>query len=378
MRKTVTLFMVCMMALTLGIAQENTSPIPEVASPTYFDVSPPLRDIPIVPPFNANKTKRNEELKNRAYPFAETALPKGPDPAWQKEMGLQDVARELGVDIAGISNINSTIPPDTQGDIGPDHYFQVVNVSFQIWDNSGTSLYGPANITTIWSGISISSSVSDPIVLYDEQADRWFVSIFKTTSPYEIYVAVSTTGDPTGTWNRYEYSWTTKPDYAKYGVWRDGYYMGANTGGSDVAVFERSDMIAGNASPSVVKFDNPNRPGVGFHAIQPLDNDGTWSPSGSPGLFITMNDDAWGGSDQLWIYELDVNWTFTWLSTFSRVQTINVSSFDSNFGPNWDNIKQPGTTQELDAIPEVLMYRAQYRNFGTHQTIVCCHNVDVD
>ena len=99
----------------------------------------------------------------------------------------------------------------------------------------------------------------------------------------------------------------------------------------------------------------------------------------NPGLFITINDDAiGGGSDQLWIYELDVNWTTPANSTFTRTQQLNVAAFDSNFGNNWDNIKQPGTSAELDAIPQVIMNPPQYRNFGAYETIVCCHTVDVD
>ncbi len=359
----------------LVLAQEFNS---TVILPDYFDVSPPLRDIPVEPTFKKDTLVRNPMMRIRNHPFAETALPKGPDEAWQQEMGTQGAERGAPtINFEGISNINGSIPPDTQGDVGPNHYFQVVNSSYQIFDKQGNSLLGPLNTTSIWSGFTI-SSIADPIVLYDSQADRWFISVFKTTSPYSIYIAVSTTGDPTGSWYRWSYTWATKPDYPKYGVWRDGYYMGCNTSGQDVAVFDRSSMIAGNASPQAVTFDNSNRPNIGFHAIMPLDNDGTFAPAGSPGLFITINDDAWGGSDQLWIYALSVNWSNPSAATFNRVQQLNVTAFDSNFGPTWDNIAQPGVAQELDAVPEVLMFRAQYRNFGTHQAIVCTHSVDVN
>jgi PKD repeat protein len=92
-----------------------------------------------------------------------------------------------------------------------------------------------------------------------------------------------------------------------------------------------------------------------------------------------MSDDAFNsGTDQLWLYELAVDWTTLSASTFNRVQQLDVSPFDSNFGNDWTNIKQLGTTQELDAIPQVIMNVPQYRNFGTYQTIVCCHSVDVD
>ena len=170
------------------------------------------------------------------------------------------------------------------------------------------------------------------------------------------------------------------PDYMKFGIWEDGYYMATNTSsGDDIYVFERSVMLTGGASPQMVQFDNPNRPNSGFHCIMPFDCDWSYAPNGTPGGFITINDDAWGGSDQLWIFECSVDWNNTSNSTFTRTQTINTAAFDANFGSTLDNISQKGTSQELDGIPQVLMYRAQYINFGGgDERIVCNHTVDVD
>jgi hypothetical protein len=89
----------------------------------------------------------------------------------------------------------------------------------------------------------------------------------------------------------------------------------------------------------------------GFMMVPPLDCDGDAPPSGQPGMFIAQVDDAFnGGTDQLWIYELDVDWATTTNSTFTRVQQLDVEPYDSNFGNNWNNIKQPNTSQELDGI----------------------------
>jgi hypothetical protein len=153
-----------------------------------------------------------------------------------------------------------------------------------------------------------------------------------------------------------------------------------NSSGNDIYVFERSQMLNG-LTAQMAAFNNAWRPTTidGFMCVPPLDNDGAFAPTGSPGLFVTINDDAiGGGSDQLWIYELAVNWTTPANSTFTRTQQVNVAAFDSNFGTDWDNISQLGTTRQLDAIPQVIMNVPQYRNFGTYQTIVCCHTVDVD
>ncbi len=113
-----------------------------------------------------------------------------------------------------------------------------------------------------------------------------------------------------------------------------------------------------------------------------MDNDGTYAPANSPGIFLCFNDDAWttGTSDQLWIFELDVDWSTPANSTFSRTRQLNVAAFDSDFGSSNANIVQPGTSSEihhLDAVCELIMNKPQYLNFGTHQSIVCCHTVKV-
>ncbi|MEZ5195340.1 MAG: GEVED domain-containing protein [Bacteroidales bacterium] len=376
-KSLLSLFLGIVLVSATTFAQDQESPKPVVDYPVHFEITPPLTElIPTTTP-PEKKHENNEDAKVREYPYY---TPSGDDPVWQKSMGTLGVTDGLTRNFAGI-NASSLSPSDDNGDIGPNHYVQMVNAKFQIFDRDGTSLYGPVNINTLFSTLPGGTCNSgDPIVLYDEWADRWLLTQFSICGSTEyMHIAVSQTADPTGSYYIWAYSWgTSVPDYPKFGIWRDGYYMGLNCGTEDIVVFNRSSMIAGAASPAVVKFDNSWRPASGLHCVQPLDNDGTMAPSGEPGHFITINDNAWGGSDQLWIYELDVNWSFPWLSTFNRTQTLNVSSFDSNFGGTWENIPQPGTTQKIELLSQVLMYRAQYRNFGSYESIVCCHDVDVN
>jgi hypothetical protein len=194
-------------------------------------------------------------------------------------------------------------------------------------------------------------------------------------------MAVSTTNDPLGTWYQYSFPVDAMPDYPKFSVWADGYYMGDNnSGGNDIYVFERNEMLTGGTAHAV-GFNNPYRPqsSDGFMCVPPVDNDGTLAPAGSPGLFVAFNDDALGGgSDQLWIYECHVDWTNLASSTFNRTEQIDVEPFSAYFNATWDNITQKGTSQKLDGIPQVVMNAPQYRNFGTYQTMVLCHTVNVD
>lgn len=356
----------------------------------FHGLSRPLRDIPAMTADEFDKMEidaakpRNEEMRERSYPFANKAFPKGDDPAWQRKMGNTNILKATGVSFDG--QTSPYYPPDCNGAAGPGYFMQTINCVYAIYNKTGALVSGPANMNTLFTGVTgATCNDGDPIVLYDEQADRWVAIEFSIcgSNDYMLF-AISQTNNPTGAWYRYSFDVDDMPDYEKVGIWQDGYYMGTNNssaGKRDIYVFNRAQMLSGAATAQMVAFDNPWRPTTidGFMCVPPVDNDGVAAPAGSPGLFITMNDDAIaGGTDQLWIYELAVNWTTPASSTFNRVQQLNVPAFDSNFGNNWTNIKQPGTTQELDAIPQVIMNAPQYRNFGAYQTLVCCHTVDVD
>ena len=358
-----------------------------IGTGTYHGLTPPLRDLPTITPeqFKAMEEsgyERNDELQNRSYPYAEGALPEGPDPAWQKEMGNTRSGRGLIMNFNGQQS--PYYPPDANGTAGPLYYMQTINAVYAIYDKtSGTIVAGPTDMNELFSGLPGSScNDGDPLVLYDEQADRWLAVEFSICSSNDrMLIAVSQTSDPTGSWHKYSFDVADTPDYEKFGIWPDGYYMGTNNAfGNDIYVFEREQMLNGGTA-QFAGFNNPWRPTSidGFMCVPPLDNDGPAAPAGAPGLFITISDDAIaGGTDQLWIYELEADWVTPNNSSFSRVQQLNVPAFDSNFGNSWDNISQPGTSQKLDGIPMVVMNRPQYRNFGTYETIVCCHTVDLD
>ncbi len=375
-------------------AQNQSVPVhpTSVGTGTYWGLSRPLRDIPplTAEQIQALKQKYTKRIMNpgkgeRTYPFADVALPKGDDGAWQKEMGTRNLFRSPQVNFEGQEA--ASFPSDDNGTVGKSHYMQTVNTTYAIYDKTGTKVVGPTPMNKIFDTVpGANRNDGDPVMLYDEQADRWLATEFsvpKDGTPNYILMAVSQTNNPTGKWHVYSFVAATMPDYPKFGVWRDGYYMGDNNGNgtNDTYVYERSKMIIGDKNPQVVGFTNPNRPGGtgGFRVVPPLDNDGPFAPEGSPGLYIAVNDDAQSGTtDQLWIYELAVNWTNLTASTFSRVQQIDVQPFNNNFGPGEENIRQKNVDRKLDAVPQIIMNAPQYRNFGTYQTIVCCHTVNVD
>ncbi len=378
----------CMQAfLNLIYAQDIPAKPTMIREGVFRGISKPLRDNPPMSAeqYNAMVEKAKKKAKNTpwekpTYPFAST-LPKAPDEVWQKSDGA--ATDMIMAPIANFEGQNSPYyPPDCNGATGPNHYMQTVNTTYAIYSKSGTLLAGPTNMNLLFGNvIGANNNDGDPIILYDEQAGRWVAVEFSISGSNDYMLfAVSTTNDPTGTWYQYSFDVVDMPDYEKIAVWRDGYYMGTNTQpatGNDIYVFERSQMLVGGTA-RMVAFDNPYRPGTGVVVVPPVDNDGVAAPVGTPGTFIAFNDnDVSGGTDQLWLYELAVNWTTPASSTFNRTQQINVAGFDSQFANGWDNITQPGTSMKLCAISTVIMNVPQYRNFGTYQSIVCCHTVDV-
>ena len=388
--KKFTLLLAVMLALSSMLPAQDKPVSPTFTGVgVYHGLSQPLRDLPALTQEEYDKMEldamkpRNEELRLREYPFAATALPKGNDPVWQNEMGSTSALKAAIATFDGQSS--PYFPPDANAASGPNHIMQTINTVYAIYSKTGTLLVGPTNLNLLFGNVTgATCNDGDPIILYDEQAARWVMVEFSICGSNDyMLVAVSQTNDPTGSWYRYSFDVDDMPDYEKIGIWQDGYYMATNNSANnkkDIYVMERTKMLSG-LTAQMVGFDNPWRPTTidGFMCVPPVDNDGAFALAGSPGLFITMNDDAiGGGSDQLWIYELAVNWTTPASSTFNRVQQLNVPAFTSDFGANWDNIKQQGTTRELDAIPQVIMNAPQYRNFGSYQTLVCCHTVDVD
>lgn len=353
----------------------------------FVGVSPPLRDLPAMSKEELTqiekkaKRMKNEEWERPTYPFASIAQPKGPDPVWQNSMGQSSTNSKAPMQFFE-GQSSPYYPPDCNGAAGPNHYMQTVNCTYAIYSKTGTLLAGPTNMNLLFGSVTGANyNDGDPLIMYDEQANRWVAVEFSIsgTNDYMLF-AVSTTSDPTGTWYQYSFDVVDMPDYEKIGIWPDGYYMATNTQpttGNDIYVFERSKMLQG-LTAQMVAFDNPYRPGTGVVEVPPVDNDGPAAPAGAPGTFIAFNDDGvGGGSDQLWLYELAVNWTTPASSTFNRTQQLNVAAFDTQFN-NWEDIDQPGTTRNLCAISTVIMNAPQYRNFGTYQSIVCCHTVDVD
>jgi len=381
-------------AVVFGPLQAS-SQVAEVRNAVYSDVSIPLRDMkPVKRHFWEKWMRETErEIPNK---FRKVSPGSVMDNAVQQvyNNGNKAVATTPILNFNGLTDANNTggrcTPPDPAGDVGPNHYVQAVNCMLQIYNKSGVSLYGPVETSTIWSGFSgnwTGHNDGDAIVLYDENADRWIISQFAidcSGSPYTEYqmVAVSTTADPTGSYYRYAFQFDYMPDYGKLGVWNDGYYMAANrfntNSGSTpfigvaAAVMERSKMLTGDASARMIYFKTETLGGSGSaagdncYSMLPSDCDGSFPAAGTPNYFAYVDPSA-----ELRIWALHADWVTTANSTFTYVTKLNVAAYNE-----LGSVSQQGTSNSLDGLGDRLMFRNQYRNFGSYETFVTCHNVD--
>jgi len=185
-------------------AQQSMSPT-KIITPTHFDVSQNLRDVEPIPPGYRTRSWKDNLIKNEEgflNEFSRPSVMTGPDPVLQDAINSsRETNINVGQNFAGVNNKNGVAPPDTDGDVGPNHYFQMVNLSYAVWDKNGNQLLAPADNQTIWEGFDDgqpydNANDGDPIVLYDSHADRWLVSQFAfNTSNNKFYelVAISTT-----------------------------------------------------------------------------------------------------------------------------------------------------------------------------------------
>ena len=353
----------------------------KVIKPIAFDKSEALRDVKIIAPGYRDRSWKEKVIPNEEGfldMFNSPSSFTGRDPVLQDHISANREAATVGKNFAGVPNLSGLAPPDTDGDVGPDHYFQMVNLAFEIFDKNGNLLYGPADNSTIWDGFTgtwTGTNDGDPIVLYDEYADRWLVSQFALPNypkgPFYELIAVSATGDPMGAWYRYAYEFYNMPDYPKFGIWPDGYYLTINQFaprrlnfvGAAVCVVDRNAMLSGDPNAGIQYFNL----GTAEGSLLPADADGAAPPAGSPNYLATLY------TNGIKFFKAQIDWNTTSNSTLSVMDFITVSPFSYSS----ITINQPGTSQTLDAMSTRLMYRLQYRNFGNYEVMLTNHTVNV-
>jgi hypothetical protein len=304
-------------------------------------------------------------------PRAPTAMP--PPAAHFEGLSSDDNASVTG---------GRPLPPDPVGDVGPSHYVQMVNTLVGIYSKAGTLLVPFFAIHVLFETVGPPCAFSDsgdPIVVYDPLADRWLLSQLcgETTSAREHeLIAVSTTGDPTGTYFVYDFVLPNDKfnDYPHFGVWPDAYYMTNNQfedggfAGGGAYAFDRLKMLAGDPTASYVYFDQGViAPGVGGQL--PSDLDGVVAPpSGTPNLFIDFRADEIGDpADALRLFEFHVDFADPESSTFTARPDVPLAAFDPRDSADRASVAQPPpatAAQFLDSLAGQMMHRIAYRTLS--------------
>ncbi len=365
------------MLLSLSVSLFAQSGPTTIRHDVHHDVSPPLSEMIKHAPPPSLQRRPAEPMKQIPLPAGLAALQEDPviqvgtvppptPPVTTSFEGLG--AGQYGFSVTGA-------PPDTEGTVGATQYVQWVNTSFAIFNKStGALISGPTAGNTLWSGFGggcQTNNDGDPIVLYDKAAQRWVFSQFSvSTTPYLQCIAVSTTSDATGTYNRYAFQYANFPDYPKLSVWTDAYYISFNMftntfQGADACAYDRSAMLAGAATATQICFQQSSS----VASLLPSDLDGsTAPPAGSPAFFVNINGSA------LNVFKFKVNSFSPASATFAQA-----ASFPITFSPACRNggacIPQSGTSEQLDSLSDRLMYRLAYRNFGDHEAMVVNHAV---
>jgi len=305
-------------------------------------------------------------------------LPKGNDPLvnFDSEVTKKQTRDPI---LTFQSTTSTATPGDPTGEIGRDYYLASWNSSFRFFNLDGS----PATPNTSLSNLFGPNESGDPIVLYDSEADRYIVSSMGSSA---LNFAVSVSNDPVNDgWHVYnaasnQFPTSGFPDYPKYSIWSDGYYVTTNQGGDNLFVIERDKVLTGDSTASIQAFDTPSQTTAGFASAQVFDIVDDDHPAAGNATLVYMQDDSWGGitTDHLKLWTINIDWANPSNSSISSPVQLNTTAFNSTFdGGSFSNLEQP-SGPDIDAMQWTIMNQAQFRKFPTHNSAVLNFVVDVD
>jgi len=365
-------------------AEEAAGSRMQVFFDSYHDTSLPVREYSTALPQGKIPPEiehpRPRQILSGRQPFVA-------DLAEQDLKIAPPVSAKVGLNLEGIPNSANGqglegIPSDNNLAAGATQVVEVINTAWQVFNKkTGKSEFGPQQISAIFTGMSGLCGQgqtffwTDPIVMYDQIANRWIITQIAADSNFTTgneCIAVSTSSDATGKYHRYAYTFGTNVfnDYDKLAVWPDAYYASYNLFSpnsfiaADACAYDRAAMLKG-AKAKVVCFQNPNE-----FALLPSNLDGaTMPPKGEPNFFVDL-----ATTSSLHLYRFHVDFAKPKNSKFTGPVNIKVTTFNLACGGG-GCIPQPGTTQKLDSLGDRLMFRLAYRNFGDHEALVASHSV---
>ncbi len=370
-RRLVVVAMMFCVAIAASAATVQRNPI--VTHENKHDVSLPLK----VMAANAPAPPKGQIImREHPSPKHFVGNTNGIDSAVQQEF-LPSVSTTTLLNFDAITGAQGgAIPPDTNGSVGATQFVLITNFDYAVYDKkTGSQILAPTRINTIWSGFGgqcQSDNGGDPIALWDKIAQRWVIEQLEyfVNNQNLVCVAVSTSADATGSYNRYSFNFGSPlPDYPKLAVWPDAYYLSVNSfgvGAGEPCALDRTAMLAGQTAS--MQCFTPNAVNFSF---MPSDLDGsTLPPSGAPNHFIELGNNT----NTLDEYDFHVDFTNPSNSTFTGPNVITVPNYALVCGGG-TCIPQPSPGELLDTLGDRLMYRLAYRNYGDHESMVINHTV---
>jgi hypothetical protein len=307
----------------------------------------------------------------------------GVDPALQTSSPIHPSKAPI---LTFVADISQATPSDPTGAVGPNHYIGAWNSAFRIFDKTGAPLTNELSLATIFPG----NTLGDPIVFFDpfienepgEPRGRFVITEFDN-NPNGFEIAVCQGPDPVNDgWYVYRNQFTTGafPDYTKFAVWSDGYYVTANIGSSNRLFAVEKEQMAQGLPAQFIRFPLPGISTNGFYSPHGFNATGGSEPELGDFCVVYLQDDAWGGvsDDHLKIWTVNVNWEDTGSSTISSPQELTTADFISVFdGGSFANLDQPGGP-DIDALQATVMNQAQFRKFDGYNSALLNFVVDTD
>jgi hypothetical protein len=377
----------------VSLGADYVSP-PSVPERFFLDA----RTRPVVPDWKAGDPIR--EIPRQFH--GEEDLQRNPPPPANPVTSKIDILAELqrntpahgtgGGFVTPLVNLDGApftgvFPPDPTGDVGGGFFVHVFNGSggalVRVYNTAdGSSATGQFSMEGLGSGGPCAQGLGDGIVVFDQLAQRWMLTEFSGSSNTLCVYLTDADNPVVATWTRYTFNTPSFPDYPKYGVWPDAYYVGANEGPA-VYALDRVRMLAGQPA-TLQRKGVPQLGGLGFQMLPPASVFGsTPPPAGAPGIFIRDNDDERNdpgsndpNNDFLELFTLTVDWTTPTNTALFGPISIAEDEFNSEFtitDGGFGAIHQPGTGQTLDPLLEVPMVPIHYRNFGGYEVLAANH-----
>ena len=193
---------------------------PHFSPAVAMDRSPTLRSLAanrVAPDADASVVSQRDRTLTRAESngFAGTN-------ALQTEVGRRRSPAPIA-NFEGLSNQDNfnvfgfrVNPPDPVGDVGPNHYVEMVNLVFAVYSKTGTLLLGPVDTGTLWAGFA-GRRLHRPV----RRPDRRLRPVRRPLDPDAVHdprlvptpatrsttaSRSRTTGDPTGAYYRYAFT----------------------------------------------------------------------------------------------------------------------------------------------------------------------------